>query len=53
MSETWENSKKTNFGLNFCLFGPNLALQIFFAGFISTSSKALFQAIILCNIKEN
>ena len=53
MSQTWENSKRTNFGLNFCLFGPNLGPKIFFAGFTSTSSKALFQAIILCNIKEN
>ena len=38
MNQTWENGKKINFGPNFGLFGPKLGLQIFFAGFTSTSS---------------
>ena len=29
------------------------ALSFFFVSFISTSGKTLFQAIIVCNLKEN
>ena len=40
-------TKKTNFRPN---FGPPIC---FFVSFISTNSYALFQTIILCNLKEN
>ena len=43
--QTWENGKNPNFEHN---FGP----AIFFVSFTSTSST-FFQAIILCQIKEN
>ena len=53
-NQPYENGKKTNFGPNFGLFGQTLGPQNFiFAGFTSTTSKALFQAIIVCNFKEN
>ena len=38
MNQTWENGKKSNFGSNFALFGPNLGLKTFFVDFTSTSS---------------
>ena len=44
-------SRKPNFAPNFVPFDPNLGPQ-FFAGFTSISSYTLFQAIILCNLKE-
>ena len=53
MNQTWKKDKKPNFGPDFGLFDPNLGPQTFFAGFTSTSSWTLFQAIILCNLKEN
>ena len=37
INQTWENSKKPNFGLRLGSFGPNLASKLFFMGF--TSSK--------------
>ena len=33
MNQTWGNNKKTNFGHNLGLFGPNLGPQKFFGGF--------------------
>ena len=33
MKKTWENSKKSDFGPDFHLFGPNLGTQNFFCGF--------------------
>ena len=53
MNQTWENDKKPNFGADFGPFGPNVGLQICFAGLTSSSSYTLFQAIMLCNIKKN
>ena len=53
MNQTWKKDKKPNFGPDFGLFDLNLGPQTFFAGFTSTSSWTLFQAIILCNLKEN
>ena len=53
MNQTWKNHKKPNHVSNFRLFGTNLHPQIFFGGFTSISNYALFQAIILCNLKEN
>ena len=53
MNQTWENGKNPNFGPDFGLFGPNLGPPNLFVGFTSTSSYTLFQAIILCNLKEN
>ena len=53
MSHAWENGKKNNFGPNFQPFGRNLGPQFFLMGFIATSSKTLFQAIILWNLKKN
>ena len=38
MKEAWEDVKKTNFGLDFGLFTPNLSRQKFFATFNFTSS---------------
>ena len=47
-------TKKTRFAWDFGLLGPNFGLQNIFAGFASTtSSLKLFQAIILCDLKEN
>ena len=47
MMQPWENGKNSN-------FGPNLVPpKIFFIGFTSTSSWAMFQAIILFNFLEN
>ena len=45
--QTWEDSKKNNFGPNFGFS------NFFFLSFTSTSSWALFQVTILCNLKEN
>ena len=53
MNQIWENGKKLNFGPDFGLFDPNLDPSFFFSGFTSTNSYILFQAIILCNSKEN
>ena len=54
VNQPYENGKKTNFGPNFGLFGQTLGPQNFiFAGFTSTTSKALFLAITVCNFKEN
>ena len=33
MKQTWENSKRTNFGSNFGSFGPNLSPKSFFLKF--------------------
>ena len=38
MNQTWENSKKTNFGSNFGMFGPNVSPQNFLVGFTSSGS---------------
>ena len=38
MNQTWENDKKPNFGADFGPFGPNVGLQICFAGLTSSSS---------------
>ena len=51
MNQTWENSKKPNFGPNFGPFRPHIFL--FCVDFISISGKTLFQVIILCNLNEN
>ena len=40
-------------GLIFAHLVEILARNFFFVSFTSTSSKTLFQAIILCNLKEN
>ena len=53
MNQSLENSKKPNIGPDFGPFGGNLGPQFFFVSFTSTSSKTLFQGIILCNLKEN
>ena len=63
MNQTWKNDKKINFVPDFGLFGPNspplppplFDSKIFWGGggVTSTSNKVLFQAIILCNLKEN
>ena len=54
INQTLENDKKTKFAWDFGLLGPNFGLQNIFAGFTSTtSSLKLFQAIILCRLKEN
>ena len=45
MYNSRENNKKPNFGPDFGMFGPNLGFQNFFA--------SLYQAAILCNLKEN
>ena len=50
---TSKKDKKPNFGHDFGLFGPNLGPQFLYVSLTSTSSKTLFQAIILCNLKEN
>ena len=52
-SYTWENSEKSNFGPNFDPFDPNLWPTLFFMSSTTNSSYALFQAIILGNLKEN
>ena len=41
MNQTCENCKKTSFRPNFGPFGPNLAPQNFFRGFISTRLYAI------------
>ena len=52
-NQTLENGKKkTNFGPNIGLFGPNLDHH-FFVDFNSTGSYSLFQAIILFSLEEN
>ena len=51
MNQTWENSKKPNFGPNFGPFRPQIFL--FCVDFISISGKTLFQVVILCNLNEN
>ena len=38
MNQIWESNKKTNFGPDFGLFGPNLGPKFFLEGFTSTSS---------------
>ena len=48
-----KKDRKPNFGPDFGLFGPDLGPQFLYLSFTSTSSKTLFQAIILCNLKEN
>ena len=55
MNETWENGTKKlqNLGLILTCLAQIWASKIFLAGFTSTSSQTLFQAIILCNLKEN
>ena len=53
MNQTWENGKKTNFESDFGPLGQNLGSQISFVDFVSTSSQTLFEAIIVCNLKEN
>ena len=51
-NQTLDNGEKPNFGPNFGLFGLNLSPPHFFVHFSSASSHKLFQAIILCNLKE-
>ena len=53
ISHTWENGEKPNFGPHFDPFGPNLGPPIFSVTFTAISSQILFQAIIICNLKEN
>ena len=53
MNQTWKNDKKPNFGPDFGPFGPNMDPKKSFCVFTSTSNTTLFQAIILCNLKEN
>ena len=53
MNYNSENGKYRNFGPDFCPFSGNFGPQFFFVSFTSTSSKTLFQAIILCNLGEN
>ena len=53
MSQIWKNDKKPTFVTHFGPYGPNLGPQFFLAGFISTSSYTLFQAIIQGDLKEN
>ena len=53
MSDTLENDKKPNFGLKTQLFGLNLGPQFLFMTFTSTSSKTMFQPIILWNLNKN
>ena len=47
MMQAWENDQNSNFRPS---FGPP---KIFPMGFTSTGSFTMFQAIILCNFKEN
>ena len=53
MNQTWQNDKKPNVGPYFGPFGPNLVPQRCFTGFTFTCSWTLFEAIILCNLKES
>ena len=53
LNQISEDGKKANFRPDFGLFDPNLGCQIFFVDFTSASIYILFQAIILCNLKEN
>ena len=56
MNQTWENGEKANFGPGFGPFWPKFCSQNFFrefVGFTSTRCYALFQAITVCNFKEN
>ena len=55
MNQTWEKDKKPNFVPDFGLLGPNFGPQFFFcffAGFTSTSSYTLFQAIALYSLMK-
>ena len=52
MNQTWKNDKKPNLGEDFGSFDPNFGPQKCFAGFTSSNSKKLFQAIILCNLNK-
>ena len=46
--------KNPDLGLILTCFGPNLVPpKKFFVGFTSTRCYVLFQAIIVCNFKEN
>ena len=45
--------KKTNFGPNFDLFGPNWTPKLFSVGFTSTKCYTLLRAIFVCNFKDN
>ena len=51
MNETSENDKKHKFGTIFAPFDPVLGLKNIFLSFISTSSYALFQAIIIYSLR--
>ena len=51
MNQTSENNKKHKFGTNFAPFDPNLDPKNIFLSFTSTSSYALFQAIILYSLR--
>ena len=53
MKQTWENSKKPNFGIDFGPLGPNLGLNFLFLDFTSTKCYRLLQGITVCNFKEN
>ena len=50
MIQTQENDEKPYFGLDLIPLGQNSGCQKFL---YKTRSKTLFQAIILCNLKEN
>ena len=52
MGHASENCKKNNVGPDFQPFGRNLHPEFVFVSFLSTSSRTLFQAIILWNLKE-
>ena len=46
-------AKNLKMGVILDHLAQNLRPQFFFVSFLSTSSKTLFQAIILSNLKEN
>ena len=52
MGHASENGIKLNIGPDFQPFGRNVHPEFVFVSFLSTSSKTLFQAIILWNLKE-
>ena len=52
MSRAWENNEKPNLMPHFDSFCPNLGKTMFFVSFTFSSSKTLFLAIILWNLKE-
>ena len=54
MNQTWKNDKK-NFGGDVPLvrLAQMWAHKSCFVSFTSTTSKKLFEAIILCNFQEN